>query len=132
MTHPPPKKSPHVFGFSNDAEVSSHEARPKKNQACFLALIRCLTKLRYLSFTRNKFVCSINVISKSTLTQSAILKLFAFLANFFPTRNLSHCCFCFHLTRSILKSWSKKNILVNSTHFGFYERIRTIFQKCKN
>ena len=36
------------------------------------------------------------------------------------------------LTRSILKSWSKKSTLVNSTHFGFYERIRTIFQKFKN
>ena len=36
------------------------------------------------------------------------------------------------LTRVMLKSRSKKSTLVYSTHFGFYEPIRTFFQKFKN
>ena len=35
------------------------------------------------------------------------------------------------LTWSILKSRSSRSTLVSSTHFGFYERIRTNFQKFK-
>ena len=35
------------------------------------------------------------------------------------------------LTRSILKSRSKKSFLVNSTHFGFYEQVRTMIENSK-
>ena len=37
-----------------------------------------------------------------------------------------------NLTRIMLKSRSKKRTLIYSTHFGFYERIQTIFQKFSN
>ena len=79
-------------------ELRREMKRSRSFSPWFDLLHSCILRLSNISAVGNSDVCSINVISKSTLTYSAILKLFAFLSNFLPTRNLSHCCFCLHST----------------------------------
>ena len=85
--------------------VFPHMVRPQvmksttKNTSFFVSLIKLLVKFVVLQ-SHSQSICVLNQchIKINTHLFSQYLKLFAFLSNFLPTRNLSHCCFCFHST----------------------------------